>query len=90
MVQAAEGETCVGVPIEVRLHAAAPDGGAVLYQLTELPRLGTAQIEGDVLTYTPGEKRGTDRFFLLRWWTRRAARRSLRRSSSAWTKTAPA
>ena len=61
MVQAAEGETCVGVPIEVRLHAAAPDGGAVLYQLTELPRLGTAQIEGDVLTYTPGEKRGTDR-----------------------------
>ena len=34
----------------------------VLYQLTEQPRLGTASIEGSVLTYTPGDKAGTDRF----------------------------
>lgn len=59
---AAEGETCVEVPIEVELHADDANGDIVLYQLTEQPRLGSAQIEGSTLTYTPARRAGTDRF----------------------------
>ena len=60
--QAAEAQTCVNIPIAVELHAADPDDDIVLYQLTEQPQLGTAQIEGNILTYAPGAKAGTDRF----------------------------
>ena len=59
---AAEGQTCVGIATQVELHADDPEDDIVLYQLTEQPRLGTASIEGSVLTYTPGDKAGTDGF----------------------------
>lgn len=62
IAQDAEAETCVGIAIEVELNASDPDNDIVLYQLTEQPRLGTAKIEGNVLTYTPGDKAGTDKF----------------------------
>ena len=62
IAQDAEAETCVDIAIEVELNASDPDNDIVLYQLTEQPRLGTAKIEGNVLTYTPGDKAGTDKF----------------------------
>lgn len=62
MVQAVQAETCVEIPIEVELQAMDTDQDIVLYQLTEQPRLGTAQIEGSVLCYTPSVKAGKDQF----------------------------
>jgi len=61
-VQAAEAETYVGIPIEISLAAIDADSDIVLYQLTEQPRLGTASINGNTLTYTPGQKAGKDKF----------------------------
>lgn len=62
-VTAIEGETCIGVPIELPLQATSPSGNDImLFQLTEQPRLGTASIAGSTLTYTPGKKTGKDKF----------------------------
>ena len=61
-VYAVQAETCVEIPIEVRLSGLDADGDIVLYQLTEQPRFGTASIEGDLLTYTPAKRTGKDRF----------------------------
>ncbi len=61
--QPAEGETCEGVMIEIPLTATDPEGDAVLLRLMDLPRFGTASIDGDMLQYTPQEgKTGTDKF----------------------------
>ena len=62
VAQAVEAETCIDIPIELPLSAADTDNDVVLYQLTEEPRLGTAKIEGNILTYSPGHKTGKDRF----------------------------
>ena len=62
VAQAVEAETCIDIPIELSLSAADTDNDVVLYQLTEEPRLGTAKIEGNILTYSPGHKTGKDRF----------------------------
>lgn len=62
MVQPVQAQTCVEIPIEVELQAMDTDQDIVLYQLTEQPRLGTAQIQGNILSYQPGEKAGNDRF----------------------------
>lgn len=59
---AVEAETCVEIPIEVELTAADSDNDIVLYQLTEQPRLGTASIEGNILSYSPAKKAGKDKF----------------------------
>ena len=40
-------ETCVGASTEAALSAQDADGDVVLFQLTERPRLGTAEIEDD-------------------------------------------
>lgn len=65
-VQAAEGQTFPGVMIELSLTATDPDGDPVLLKLADLPRLGTASIDGDKLQYTPQpDKTGTDRFTYL-------------------------
>ena len=50
------------ISIEAALSATDADNDIVLYQLTERPRLGTAQIEGSTLRYTPGHKAGRDSF----------------------------
>lgn len=62
VAQNVEGETCVGVPIELTLSASDADGDIVLYQLTEQPRLGEVSVEGSTLSYAPGQKTGTDKF----------------------------
>ena len=61
-VYAVQAETCVEIPIEVRLAGSDADSDIVLYQLTEQPRFGTASIEGDRLTYTPAKRTGKDKF----------------------------
>lgn len=61
--QPVQGETFTGVMIELPLTATDPDGDAVLLKLIDLPRLGTASIDGSKLQYTPQEgKTGTDKF----------------------------
>lgn len=58
-----EGETYSGVYIELPLSATDADGDAVIFQLVDSPRLGTAKIEDNTLQYTPAEgKTGTDKF----------------------------
>lgn len=57
-----EGETAVSIPIELTLSATDADDDLALFQLTEQPRLGSAQISGQILTYSPGSKAGTDKF----------------------------
>lgn len=64
--EAVEGQTVPGVMIELPLTASDPDGDAVLLKLVDLPRLGTASIDGGKLQYTPQEgKTGTDKFTYL-------------------------
>ena len=55
-------ETCVGASTEAALSAQDADGDVVLFQLTERPRLGTAEIEDDRIIYTPGARTGKDEF----------------------------
>lgn len=55
-------ETCVGASTESALCAQDADGDVVLFQLTERPRLGTAEIEDDRIIYTPGARTGKDEF----------------------------
>lgn len=55
-------ETCVGALTEAALCAQDADGDVVLFQLTERPRLGTAEIEDDRIIYTPGARTGKDEF----------------------------
>ena len=55
-------ETCVGASTEAALCAQDADGDVVLFQLTERPRLGTAEIEDDRIIYTPGARTGKDEF----------------------------
>lgn len=62
MVQPIQAETYVEIPIEVELQAMDTDNDIVLYQLTEEPRFGTAQIQGNVLCYSPSAKAGKERF----------------------------
>ena len=62
MAHAIEAETYVEIPIEVELQAMDTDNDIVLYQLTEEPRLGTAIIQGSILSYSPGAKAGKDKF----------------------------
>ena len=62
MAHAIEAETYVEIPIEVELQAIDTDNDIVLYQLTEEPRLGTANIQGSILSYSPGAKAGKDKF----------------------------
>lgn len=62
VAQNVEGETCVGISVELTLSASDTDGDIVLYQLTEQPQLGEVSIDGSTLTYAPGKKTGTDKF----------------------------
>lgn len=62
IAQSIEAETYVEIPIEVELQAMDTDNDIVLYQLTEEPRLGTASIQGSILSYSPGAKAGKDKF----------------------------
>lgn len=62
IAQEIEAETYVEIPIEIELQAMDTDNDIVLYQLTEEPRLGTAHIQGNILSYTPGAKAGKDKF----------------------------
>ena len=55
-------ETCVGASTEAALSAQDADRDVVLFQLTERPRLGTAEIEDDRIIYTPGARTGKDEF----------------------------
>ena len=55
-------ETCVGASTEAALSAQDADGDVVLFQLTERPRFGTAEIEDDRIIYTPGARTGKDEF----------------------------
>lgn len=57
------GETYSGVYVEVPLSATDADGDAVIFEILESPRLGTAVVDGGTLQYTPTEgKTGTDKF----------------------------
>lgn len=62
IAQEIEAETYVEIPIEIELQAMDTDNDIVLYQLTEEPRLGTASIQGNILSYSPGAKAGKDKF----------------------------
>lgn len=62
IAQEIEAETYVEIPIEIELQATDTDNDIVLYQLTEEPRLGTASIQGNMLSYSPGSKAGKDKF----------------------------
>lgn len=62
IAQEIEAETYVEIPIEIELQAMDTDNDIVLYQLTEEPRLGTANIQGNILSYSPGAKAGKDKF----------------------------
>lgn len=62
IAQEIEAETYVEIPIEIELQAMDTDNDIVLYQLTEEPRLGTANIQGNTLSYSPGAKAGKDKF----------------------------
>ena len=61
IAQEIEAETYVEIPIEIELQAMDTDNDIVLYQLTEEPRLGTANIQGNILSYSPGAKAGKDK-----------------------------
>lgn len=62
IAQEIKAETYVEIPIEIELQAMDTDNNIVLYQLTEEPRLGTASIQGNILSYSPGAKAGKDKF----------------------------
>lgn len=62
IAQEIKAETYVEIPIEIELQAMDTDNDIVLYQLTEEPRLGTASIQGNILSYSPGAKAGKDKF----------------------------
>ena len=62
IAQEIKAETYVEIPIEIELQAMDTDNDIVLYQLTEEPRLGTANIQGNILSYSPGAKAGKDKF----------------------------
>ena len=62
IAQEIKAETYVEIPIEIELQAMDTDNDIVLYQLTEEPRLGTANIQGKILSYSPGAKAGKDKF----------------------------
>lgn len=62
IAQEIEAETYVEIPIEIELQAMDTDNDIVLYQLTEEPRLGTANIQGNILSYSPSAKAGKDKF----------------------------
>lgn len=62
IAQEIKAETYVEIPIEIELQAMDTDNDIVLYQLTEEPRLGTANIQGNMLSYSPGAKAGKDKF----------------------------
>lgn len=62
IAQEIKAETYVEIPIEIELQAMDTDNDIVLYQLTEEPRLGTANIQGNILSYSPGAKVGKDKF----------------------------
>lgn len=62
IAQEIKAETYVEIPIEIWLQAMDTDNDIVLYQLTEEPRLGTANIQGNILSYSPGAKAGKDKF----------------------------
>ena len=62
-VQSVKGQTVPDVMIELSLTASDADGDPVVLRLCELPRLGTASIDGSTLQYTPASgKTGTDKF----------------------------
>lgn len=64
VAQEITGETFAGVYVELPLTATDAEGDAVIFQLLDMPRLGTAAIDGAVLQYTPNAegKTGTDKF----------------------------
>lgn len=62
IAQEIKAETYVEIPIEIELQAMDTDNDIVLYQLTEEPGLGTANIQGNILSYSPGAKAGKDKF----------------------------
>ena len=62
IAQEIKAETYVEIPIEIELQAMDTDNDIELYQLTEEPRLGTANIQGNILSYSPGAKAGKDKF----------------------------
>lgn len=55
-------ETCLGASTGCTLRADSTGTDTFRFQLTERPRLGTANIQNDKLIYTPGAHTGTDRF----------------------------
>ncbi len=57
-----EAGTYVGIPIEIPLSSEDSSDDVVLYQVTERPRLGEAEINGNTIKYSPGQRTGKDRF----------------------------
>ena len=80
-------ETCVGASTEAALSAQDADGDVVLFQLTERPRLGTAEIE-DASSIRPARARERMNSAILRW-TRREMPLHRQRLRSASGKTGP-
>lgn len=63
VAEPAEGETYPGVLLELVLSARDPDGDTMMLKLVDMPRMGTATIDGGKLQYIPREdKTGTDKF----------------------------
>ncbi len=62
VVSEIEAKTYVGIPIEIPLSSEGGSNDVVLYQVTERPRLGEAEISGSVLKYSPGQRTGKDKF----------------------------
>ena len=65
----AENQDCAtyqGVRVQGKLRATDPDGGALTYELVEMPKKGTVTLDeedGSVFVYTPNEgKTGKDSF----------------------------
>lgn len=61
-VQPIREETYADVAIEIPLCAADADGDTVIFKIVDAPAYGIAEINGDVLRYTPAGKTGTDTF----------------------------
>lgn len=55
--------TIANIMVEIPLTATDADGDAVIFQLVDAPRMGTAQIENNILRYTPQtDKTGKETF----------------------------
>ncbi len=62
VVKPVTGETYSDVAIELSLTATDADGDTVIFKLVDAPAYGLAEIDGNILRYTPAGKTGTDKF----------------------------